>query len=211
MDNNNNSLQLLDYFNSSDKDKSGFIDADELQGCLSNGTWIPFLRETIVLLISLFDRTKRNKLNYEEFCRLWQYITQWQQVFQYYYYYDGGDENKKELSLTVEKVTEALRNSNYPLSSKVVEFLCHKVKPTTTQNQQNSLNFDEFIHLCVMVQKCSKVFQKMKEKKKNRDDSSSSSTNNNEEVIVMNFEEYLQSVFELLVVIEQQQQQEQDR
>lgn len=190
MDNN----LLLHYFNSSDKDKSGFIDADELQGCLSNGTWIPFLRETIVLLISLFDRTKRNKLNYTEFCRLWQYITQWQQVFQHY------DGDKKELSLTVAKVTEALRNSNYPLSSKVVEFLCHKVKPTTTtttttDGTQNSLNFDEFIHLCVMVQKCSKVFQKIKQKKKNGDDSST-----NEEVVIMNFEEYLQSVFELLVI-----------
>lgn len=38
-----------------DKDRSGFISADELQRALSNGTWAPFNSETIRLMIGNFN------------------------------------------------------------------------------------------------------------------------------------------------------------
>lgn len=37
-----------------DKDRSGYISADELQQALSNGTWNPFNPETVRLMIGRF-------------------------------------------------------------------------------------------------------------------------------------------------------------
>lgn len=37
-----------------DKDRSGYISADELQQALSNGTWNPFNPETVRLMIGMF-------------------------------------------------------------------------------------------------------------------------------------------------------------
>lgn len=34
-----------------DRDRSGYINADELQTALSNGTWNPFNKETVRLMI----------------------------------------------------------------------------------------------------------------------------------------------------------------
>lgn len=38
---------LTDVFTRVDKDRSGHISANELQSCLSNGTWKPFNTETV--------------------------------------------------------------------------------------------------------------------------------------------------------------------
>nr|CAD7406413.1 unnamed protein product [Timema poppensis] len=42
---------LWDVFQRVDKDRSGYISADELQVALSNGTWTPFNPETVRLMI----------------------------------------------------------------------------------------------------------------------------------------------------------------
>lgn len=46
---------LFKFFNRVDKDRSGYISADELQQALSNGTWTPFNPETVRLMIGMFD------------------------------------------------------------------------------------------------------------------------------------------------------------
>lgn len=38
-----------------DTDRSGFINAQELQQALSNGTWSPFNPETVRLMIGMFS------------------------------------------------------------------------------------------------------------------------------------------------------------
>lgn len=38
-------------FDRVDRDRSGYINADELQQALSNGTWNPFNKETVRLMI----------------------------------------------------------------------------------------------------------------------------------------------------------------
>lgn len=39
-----------------DRDRSGHISADELQVALSNGTWTPFNKETVRMMIGMFDK-----------------------------------------------------------------------------------------------------------------------------------------------------------
>lgn len=47
--------QLISYhYYRVDKDRSGYISADELQQALSNGTWNPFNPETVRLMIGRF-------------------------------------------------------------------------------------------------------------------------------------------------------------
>lgn len=46
---------LFQFLNRVDKDRSGYISADELQQALSNGTWTPFNPETVRLMIGMFD------------------------------------------------------------------------------------------------------------------------------------------------------------
>lgn len=41
-----------------DRDRSGYINADELQSALSNGTWSPFNPETVRLMIGMYNRNK---------------------------------------------------------------------------------------------------------------------------------------------------------
>lgn len=53
--NNKNLLTILAIktfvFKSVDRDRSGYINVDELQQALSNGTWKPFNPETVRLMI----------------------------------------------------------------------------------------------------------------------------------------------------------------
>lgn len=83
-----------------DRDRSGEINATELQSALSNGTWKPFNPETVRLFVSdndlshhthtnrcivfvcddqigMFDRDQTGSINYEEFTHLWKYVTDW--------------------------------------------------------------------------------------------------------------------------------------
>ncbi|RWS03860.1 programmed cell death protein 6-like protein [Leptotrombidium deliense] len=53
-----NEQWLYDVFRCVDRDNSGAINAVELQGALSNGTWKPFNPETVRLMI---------RVSYEEF------------------------------------------------------------------------------------------------------------------------------------------------
>lgn len=47
----NHDIAITIIFYSVDKDRSGYISADELQQALSNGTWDPFNPETVRLMI----------------------------------------------------------------------------------------------------------------------------------------------------------------
>ena len=77
-----------------DRDRSGEINAAELQAALSNGTWKPFNPETVRLFVSLamcacdrahscevqigmFDRDQTGTIKFEEFKHLWKYVTDW--------------------------------------------------------------------------------------------------------------------------------------
>ncbi len=94
-----------------DSDRSGSINANELQSALSNGTWTPFNPETVRMMIGMlyivfcwrrinactraflvlrhffmyvvgmFDKDNSGTINFDEFGALWKYVTDWQQCF----------------------------------------------------------------------------------------------------------------------------------
>lgn len=48
-----------------DRDRSGHISADELQAALSNGTWTPFNKETVRLMIGMFDKQNTGTVSFQ--------------------------------------------------------------------------------------------------------------------------------------------------
>jgi len=110
---------LRKVFQQVDKDKSNAINAIELQSCLSNGTWEPFNAETVKLMITMFDRSHKGQLNFEEFKQLWKYIEDWRQCFQSFDKDKSGYINKDELKL-------ALTTFGYQLSDTFYDLLLSK-------------------------------------------------------------------------------------
>lgn len=110
---------LTKVFQQVDKDRSGSINATELQSCLSNGTWEPFNAETVRLMVAMFDRNHKGQLNFEEFKQLWKYIEDWRQCFLSFDKDKSGYINKEELKL-------ALTTFGYQLSDTFYDLLLSK-------------------------------------------------------------------------------------
>lgn len=98
-----------------DKDRSNAINATELQACLSNGTWEPFNAETVKLMITMFDRSHKGQLNFEEFKQLWKYIEDWRHCFQSFDKDRSGYINKEELKSALTTFGYQLTDSFYDL------------------------------------------------------------------------------------------------
>merc|ERR1712110_475180 len=69
--------QVQQWFNAVDSDRSGQIDAKELQKALVNGNWSNFSEEACRMMIEMFDKEKKYSINIHEFGALFQYINQW--------------------------------------------------------------------------------------------------------------------------------------
>lgn len=89
-------LQSL-YFIRVDRDRSGNISADELQAALSNGTWTPFNKETVRLMIGMFDKQNTGTVNFHDFGALWKYVTDWQNCFRGFDRDNSGTIDKQEV------------------------------------------------------------------------------------------------------------------
>ena len=80
-----------------DKDRSGSINANELQQALSNGTWTPFNPETVRMMIGMFDRDNSSTITFDEFAALWKYVIDWQNCFRSFDRDNSGSIDKMEL------------------------------------------------------------------------------------------------------------------
>ncbi|KAK7602551.1 hypothetical protein V9T40_008140 [Parthenolecanium corni] len=131
---------LWGIFQSVDKDRSGFISADELQRALSNGTWAPFNSETIRLMIGMFDKQNRGTISFEDFGALWKYVTDWQACFRSFDRDGSGNIDKDELST-------ALKTFGYNLSDGTVNTIIQKFD----RHGGRTILFDDFIQCSVLL------------------------------------------------------------
>ncbi|KAL3248292.1 hypothetical protein MRX96_056554 [Rhipicephalus microplus] len=127
---------LRDIFYKVDKDRSGRVDAVELQQCLSNGTWKPFNPEAVRMMINIFDRSRTGTLSFDDFVSLWNYINDWLRCFQDFDKDRSGSIDRNELR-------DALRCFRYRLSDESVDIMLMKCDP----ERKGSINFDDYI-LC---------------------------------------------------------------
>ncbi|RWS09835.1 programmed cell death protein 6-like protein [Dinothrombium tinctorium] len=139
---------LYDIFRRVDRDGSGAINTNELQSALSNGTWKPFNPETVRLMIGMFDRDHTGTINFQEFQQLWKYVTDWLNCFRSFDRDNSGNIDKSELQ-------SALTTFGYRLSENFYNIVMRKFD----RNNQNSINFDDFIQLCVTLQQLTSAFR----------------------------------------------------
>ncbi|CAG9859927.1 unnamed protein product [Phyllotreta striolata] len=139
---------LWDVFQRVDRDRSGFINADELGLALSNGTWSPFNPETIRLMIGMFDRNGRGQVSFEDFGALWKYVTDWQNCFRSYDRDNSGNIDQNELKI-------ALTSFGYRISDKVIGLLVRKFD----RHGNGTILFDDFIQCCIVLYTLTSAFR----------------------------------------------------
>ncbi|KAH9366819.1 hypothetical protein HPB48_015861 [Haemaphysalis longicornis] len=140
---------LRSLFQNVDKNRSGAINALELQGALSNGTWKPFNLETVNVMIRMFDRQGRGSVSFDEFTSLWNYLTTWLNCFQSFDTDRSGSIDRQELS-------NALVRFGYRLGQPTVDVILMKYD----RDRKGSINFDDFMLCCLGLQSLTDVFRR---------------------------------------------------
>lgn len=139
---------LWGIFQSVDRDRSGYINAEELQQALSNGTWKPFNSETVRLMIGMFDSQSRGQIGFEDFGALWKYVTDWQNCFRSFDRDNSGNIDKAELQT-------ALTTFGYKLSEGLVDTLVRKFD----RYGNGTILFDDFIQACIVLHTLTAAFR----------------------------------------------------
>ncbi|GLV35373.1 Apoptosis-linked gene-2 [Carabus blaptoides fortunei] len=165
---------LWDVFQRVDKDRSGNISADELQTALSNGTWSPFNKETVRLMIGMFDRQNRGTVNFEDFGALWKYVTDWQNCFKSFDRDNSGNIDQNELKT-------ALTSFGYRLSDHLVSTLLRKFD----RFGRGTILFDDFIQCCIILYTLTSAFRQF--------------DTDQDGVITIHYEQFLGMVFSLKI------------
>jgi Ca2+-binding EF-hand superfamily protein len=139
---------LWSLFQKVDRDRSGAINAIELQSALSNGTWTPFNPETVRMMIGIFDRDNSSTINFDEFAALWKYIDDWQKCFRSFDKDNSGSIDRNELK-------NALTAFGYRLSDRFYDLVIKKFD----RHGKGTVAFDDFIQACVSIQTLTQAFR----------------------------------------------------
>lgn len=142
------SVNTVQLFQAVDTDGSGSIDKHELQRALSQGH-LEFQSRTSELLIKMFDQNGKNNINFNQFCSLWDYLTQWKAHFDHFDTDRSGTIDHGELS-------RALHMSGYQLSGNVVKNMLQKYDA----DGSGSISFDEYIQLQVELNILTAAFKR---------------------------------------------------
>ncbi|KAK8381109.1 hypothetical protein O3P69_008173 [Scylla paramamosain] len=165
---------LMTVFQQVDKDRSGAIDARELQSALSNGNWTPFNPDTVKLMIGMFDRTGEGTINFNEFGALWKYVTDWQQCFRSFDNDNSGSINKTELKT-------AITTFGYRFSDQFFDILIKRFD----RSGKGLIYFDDFIQCCISLHNLTQLF--------------SQHDTDRDGIIQVSYEQFLHMVFSLRV------------
>ncbi|XP_070393579.1 programmed cell death protein 6-like [Dermacentor albipictus] len=139
---------LTSVFESMDRDRTGFINVSELQRALASGTWKPFSEELVLLMVKIFDREFNNKINFDQFCTLWSYITEWVNGFKKVDRTNCGRLDKADLQTV-------FGNLGYQVSLG----LCHMMIRRFDQLGDNKIMLEDFVRMCVILHNAAAEFK----------------------------------------------------
>ncbi|ENN78774.1 hypothetical protein HUJ04_010159 [Dendroctonus ponderosae] len=165
---------LRGVFRKIDRDKSGSINADELQHALSNGTWQPFNPETVRLMVGMFDRSNRGQISFEDFGALWKYVSDWQACFHSFDLDNSGNIDRQEFKL-------ALHNFGYRISDTLINIMVKKFD----RYGNGTILFDDFIQACVVLHTLTSAFRMY--------------DTDQDGIITIHYEQFLSMVFSLKI------------
>jgi len=139
--------QIAQWFSAVDQDRSGQIEAKELQRALVNGNWSHFSEEACRMMIDMFDRDKSGHINVHEFSSLFAYINQWKGLFESIDRDRSGFIEEAEFS-------QALQQMGYAFSPTFVTNLLAKYDGRTKR-----LTLDNFIVASVQIKRLTDSFR----------------------------------------------------
>lgn len=140
--------EVQKWFNMVDRDRSGKINAQELQSALINGNGEKFTESACKLMIGMFDLDHSGSIDIHEFEKLYQYINQWLAMFRSYDQDRSGNIEESELTL-------AFTQMGFRFSPEFIQFLVKK----SDQQLQKRVSVDQFIVLCVQIQRFTEAFR----------------------------------------------------
>ncbi|KAJ9107486.1 hypothetical protein QFC21_000940 [Naganishia friedmannii] len=149
--------ELWQMFSVMDIDKSGQLEANEVQALLAKDyRWanIEPTEDCVKMLMNIFDTDRSGTINYVEFEGLYRYITDWYNIFQQFDRDRSGTIDRKELE-------QALTSFGYPLPSDLVRKLEKRYAPPKGRNdtRPRGVTFDRFLMACVTVKHFTEAFR----------------------------------------------------
>lgn len=138
--------QVREWFQAVDTDRSGRIEAPELQAALMSSNGRKFSEDACRLMIGLFDGGSK-AIDINAFGHLFNYVNQWMQAFRSYDRDGSGFINPNEFM-------SALQTMGYRFSQQFVETVARKF------GEPQGLPVDGFIMVCILIQKFTDGFRK---------------------------------------------------
>lgn len=145
-------MNLRQLFAEVDRNGNGFLTESELTRALVNADYSRFDRETVRLMIRMFDRTRRGMIQFEEFKRLWQYLHRWKNIF------DKFDMDRSG-TISQQEFATAITAFGYHLSPQVVQSM-FGLYSRVDRNGMTSMSFDLFVQACINLKHVTDVFKK---------------------------------------------------
>jgi Ca2+-binding EF-hand superfamily protein len=139
--------QIAQWFRAVDQDRSGQIDAKELQKALVNGNWSHFSEEACRMMINMFDKDKSGTINIHEFGALFSYINQWKGMF------EAIDKDRSGF-IEEGEFSQALTQMGYRFSPTFVQNLLLKYDQRTRK-----MTLDNFIVASVQIKRLTDSFR----------------------------------------------------
>ncbi|CBY24425.1 unnamed protein product [Oikopleura dioica] len=140
--------QVAKWFNKVDTNRTGMLNAEELQLALRNNDLTTFDIETVSLMIRMFDKDNTGTIDVNEFCQLWKYLGDWRGSFDRFDRDGGGSIDERELG-------NALNELGYRLSP---QFVMEAMKKFDFRRERR-LQFDGFVHCLILLQRLTTGFQ----------------------------------------------------
>jgi hypothetical protein len=145
-----------------DQDRSGEISPQELHSALMNDGGLRFSMSTVKYLMSIFDFDNSRGIGFQEFEPLWNYITQWRQMFESFDIDGNGKIDANELG-------QALAHYDLRVGPLVVDLLVKKYATAPPRNRSHyggppprpQIDLDRFVCACVVVRQMCQLYDQV--------------------------------------------------
>ncbi|ORX50335.1 EF-hand [Piromyces finnis] len=135
---------------------SGELSVEELRQALKNADNSHFSYQTIMLMIRMINSRNTDTLNLNEFHAMMIYIDRWRKMFNLFDI-DGNN------SIDTEELKEALYRLKLQISDRIIQLL---LKKYSRNFDGKTINFDQFINICISLNSITDAFRKQDINKK---------------------------------------------
>jgi len=171
---NHTEEEVREWFRAVNTSKSGEVTAEELRLALKNADNSHFSYQTILLMIRMINSRNTDTLNLNEFHAMMIYIDRWRKMFNLFDIDSNNNIDRDELK-------EALHKLKLQISDHIIELL---LKKYSRNFDGETLNFDQFINICISLNNITDAFRYQDKSKKG--------------ILQLSYEEFLVQIINLI-------------